>query len=262
MTKLPLYQVDAFSDQLFCGNPAAVCPLEDWLPESLMQSIAQENNLSETAFFVKDGEGIRLRWFTPLHEVKLCGHATLASAHVLFHHLAYPGELIRFHTLSGQLTVQRVGDRLVMDLPADKPDKVPLPDALSAGIGTQPREILAGMDYIAVLDHADMVRDLRPDFTHLMTLDRRGVMVTAPGKDCDFVCRFFAPRYGINEDPVTGSAYCQLTPYWAHRLGKKHLLARQLSARGGVIGCELLGDRVLLSGSCVTYLEAAVHIPR
>lgn len=250
----PLYQVDAFTRRVFAGNPAAVCPLPYWLPDAVLQAIAAENNLSETAFFVAEGEGWRLRWFTPLTEVDLCGHATLAAAHVLFSHLGPGGPEVVFETRSGRLRVRREADRLEMDFPARPPLPCPAPEALIAGLGCRPLEVPAADDYIAVLADEAAVRAIVPDLGQLANLDRRGVCVTAPCRDVDFVSRFFAPRLGIPEDPVTGSAHCELAPYWAGRLGRTALSARQVSRRSGEIACRLAGDRVFLAGHAVTFL--------
>lgn len=259
--KLRQYQVDAFTDRPFHGNPAAVCPLQAWLPDTLMQAIAGENNLSETAFFVPSDRGFALRWFTPIREVDLCGHATLASAHVLFSHLNFQGESIHFQTRSGDLIVRRQDARLVMDFPSCPPRPCTLPEGLAEGLGRTPLEVLAGDDYLAVFASEAEVRSLLPDHTRLAQLDLRGVCVTAPGDTVDFVSRFFAPKYGIQEDPVTGSAHCQLAPYWSARLGRPALSARQVSGRGGEIGCEVTGQRVLLSGHAVTVMTAEIHLP-
>lgn len=258
--KIRLYQVDAFADRVFEGNPAAVCPLDAWLDDRMLQAIAEENNLSETAFFVPTERGFQLRWFTPLVEVDLCGHATLAAAYIIFDKLGYPGEEIPFETRSGRLTVSRRGAMLAMDFPACPPARcVPLPELLD-GIGVRPVEVLAADDYVVVLDCEETVRDLSPDLTKLRGLDRRGVCVTAPGKTVDFVSRFFAPKVGIPEDPVTGSAHCVLAPYWSARLGKVNLTARQVSKRGGDVYCELRGERVILMGKAVAFLEGEIFI--
>jgi predicted PhzF superfamily epimerase YddE/YHI9 len=257
--KLRQYQVDAFTAELFAGNPAAVVPLETWLGEETLQAIALENNLSETAFFVPNGQGFDLRWFTPEAEVELCGHATLASAFVLFERLAYPEPEIRFETRSGPLSVRRRDEWLEMDFPASLPQPCDPPRELLTGLGREPREVLAAADYVAVFGSEREVRELEPDFGLLGRLGLRGVCVTAPGDDVDFVSRFFAPHFGIPEDPVTGSAHCQLTPYWAARLGRNRLEARQLSRRGGEVLCELRGDRVLLSGRAVLFLEGSIE---
>lgn len=260
--QLTMYQVDAFASRVFEGNPAAVCPLPAWLPDTVMQAIAEENNLSETAFFVVDGEDFHLRWFTPRQEVDLCGHATLAAAHVLYTHLEFSGPEIVFHTRSGVLTVARQGGSLIMDFPAIQPQACPPPEPLLEGLGCTPLEVWAADDYLAVLDDAERVRQLVPDLAALARLDRRGVCITAVGRNgVDFVSRFFAPKYGIPEDPVTGSAHCMLASYWAERLGKTRLQARQVSARSGEVGCELRDGRVLLSGRAVTYMLAEIRLP-
>ncbi|MDP2110237.1 MAG: PhzF family phenazine biosynthesis protein [Thiobacillus sp.] len=256
--KIKQYQVDAFATRAFEGNPAAVCPLESWLDDGLLQAIAEENNLSETAFFVPSEIGFDLRWFTPLKEVDLCGHATLATAHVLFDILGYAGPSITFETRSGELIVERKGEWLEMNFPACPPTPCEPSEILSKGLGQQPLEVLAAGDYLAVFDSEATVRAITPDMALLGKLDLRGVIITAPGTGVDFVSRFFAPKFGIPEDPVTGSAHCTLAPYWAGRLGKRLLSARQVSKRGGSLTCELKGDRVLLSGSAVTVMEAEI----
>lgn len=256
--KIKQYQVDAFATHAFEGNPAAVCPLEGWLDEGLLQAIAEENNLSETAFFVPSDKGFHLRWFTPASEVDLCGHATLATAHVIFETLGYTKQAITFETRSGDLFVERKGKQLEMDFPASPPTPRRPPEILTEGLGRRPIEVLAAGDYLAVFDSEATVRAMTPDMALLGQLDLRGVIITAPGTDVDFVSRFFAPKFGIPEDPVTGSAHCSLAPYWAGRLGKRLLSARQVSKRGGSLTCELKGDRVLLSGSAVTVMEAEI----
>ena len=262
--RLPLFQIDAFAERVFQGNPAAVCPLEAWLPEALMQAIAAENNLSETAFCVPEGEGYGLRWFTPLKEIDLCGHATLATAHVLFEHLGFAGAEIVFSTRSGALRVTRAGDRLAMDFPAKAVEPCAAPGALIEGLGRTPLEVYGGRDYLAVFADAAEVRALRPDPRRLAELDRHGVTVTALGGaedgDVDFVSRFFVPKFGVDEDPVTGSAHCSLTPFWAARLGKATLEARQVSRRGGRLQCTLAGERVILRGRAVTYMAATIEV--
>jgi PhzF family phenazine biosynthesis protein len=259
--KLKQYQVDAFADKIFGGNPAAVVPLSSWPDDLLLQAIAEENNLSETAFFVAAGEGFQLRWFTPVAEVDLCGHATLASAHVLFEILHYSGPVITFETRSGRLLVERDSRRLRMSFPACRPVPQEIPETLTRGLGRRPLELLAADDYMAVFDSEATVRALAPDQTVLGRLDLRGVIVTAPGVEVDFVSRFFAPQFGIPEDPVTGSAHCELAPYWAERLGKNVLTARQVSKRGGDIECEVEADRVFLAGNAVMFMEAEITIP-
>ena len=259
--KLRQYQVDAFATRVFAGNPAAVCPLDGWLDDRLLQAIAEENNLSETAFFVPMDSGFQLRWFTPVTEVDLCGHATLAAAHVIFTLLGYSQDVVRFATRSGELSVQRKDGLLAMDFPAIPPQPCAAPQALIEGLGQRPLEVLAADDYIAVLDSEAAVRAVAPDQSKLAELDLRGVIVTARGDDVDFVSRFFAPKYGIPEDPVTGSAHCELAPYWAELSERHSLRARQVSRRGGDIQCELKGDRVILSGNAVTFMEAVIEVP-
>jgi PhzF family phenazine biosynthesis protein len=258
--KIRQYQVDAFTEKLFAGNPAAVCPLDAWLDDDLLQAIAEENNLSETAFFVPHENGFQLRWFTPVAEVDLCGHATLASAHVLFEELGYPNSSIEFDTRSGKLFVGKMKGRLVMEFPVVHVQPCEPPLALLDALGKTPREVLVGDDYIAVFDNEVDVLALIPDLVVLKRLDRRGVIVTAPGTQTDFVSRFFAPKLGIAEDPVTGSAHCALTPYWAPKLGKTNLTGFQASKRGGYVGCELRGDRVLLTGIAVTFMKAEIEL--
>jgi predicted PhzF superfamily epimerase YddE/YHI9 len=258
--KLKLFQVDAFADRVFEGNPAAVCPLDTWPATALLQAIAEENNLSDTAFFVPEGDGFALRWFTPAHEVDLCGHATLASAHVLFEHLGYTRPEIRFRTRSGELIVTRSDVGLRMDFPAAVPQVCDAPVPLLSGLGESPKEVLAASDYIAVYESEDDIRALRPDFVALQALDRRGVVATAPGREVDFVSRCFFPKLGVDEDPVTGSAHCQLAPYWSHRLGRNELRARQLSKRGGTMVCQVVGERVFLSGRATDYMTAEIRL--
>jgi PhzF family phenazine biosynthesis protein len=259
---IPIYQADAFTSQLFGGNPAAVCPLTGWLPDEVMQKIAVENNLAETAFFVKTGNGYLLRWFTPEYEIDLCGHATLASAHILFTELGYTGDSIHFETVkAGVLTVQRNGDKYTMDFPSRPPIPIEVPNGLVEALGgAEPQAILRSRDFFVVYKTEDEVRDLAPDFFALSKMDTVGVVVTAPGKEVDFVSRFFAPGAGIPEDPVTGSAHCNLIPYWAKRLGKNKLHAYQISARKGELWCEQKGERVLMSGKAVTYLKGEINI--
>jgi PhzF family phenazine biosynthesis protein len=256
----PLFQVDAFADRLFAGNPAAVCVLRRWPDEAVMQAIATENNLSETAFLVGSGSEYGLRWFTPVAEVDLCGHATLASAYVLFEHFSVESREVSFETRSGRLTVRSADDGLLrMDFPARQPEPCPEPDGLRKALGGSPSEVLLAADYLVRYSEETEVRDLRPDFEGLRGLKARGVIVTAPGESCDFVSRFFAPDLGIPEDPVTGSAHCTLTPYWAERLGKTSLHARQISRRGGELWCELRDGRVEISGRAVPYLSGSIR---
>lgn len=254
------YQVDAFAARVFEGNPAAVCPLDSWLDDGVLQAIAEENNLSETAFFVPSAAGFELRWFTPVREVDLCGHATLASAHVIFEELEYSGQRITFATRSGDLFVKREGTGLQMDFPACPAMPCEMTDLLIRGLGQRPLEVLAADDYLVVFESEEVVRSIRPDHALLTQLDLRGVIVSAPGESVDFVSRFFAPKYGIPEDPVTGSAHCTLAPYWAAKLGKSRLTARQVSKRGGSLFCEQQEGRVILNGSAVTFMRAEISI--
>jgi len=259
--RIPLFQVDAFSQRVFHGNPAAVCPLEHWLSEDVMQAIAAENNLAETAFVVSEAAGWRIRWFTPVCEVDLCGHATLAAAWVLFTEHLGDVDSVTFQSRSGPLTVRReASGRLALDFPALRGEPCEPPAALTAGLGAIPDEVHAAMDYLAVFDTEAEIRELTPDFAALSTLDRRGVIATAPGRDADFVSRFFAPAAGVPEDPVTGSAHSALTPYWAKRLGKTYLIARQLSARGGTLYCEDRGPRVTIAGDACLYMSGYIDI--
>lgn len=260
--RLPYYHVDAFSDRVFKGNPAGVCPLEEWLDDGVLQDIAAENHHSETAFFVRRGSRFELRWLTPAVEVALCGHATLASAFVLFNRLGWDADVVEFETRrSGVLSVLRQGELLVMDFPARPPVPCKAPDGLARLLGVVPREVLASEeDLLVCLQEGRQVAGLTPDIPGLATLDCRGVIVTAPGEDCDFVSRFFAPRVGVNEDPVTGSAHCVLIPFWSQRLGREKLFARQVSRRGGAIHCESAGSRVKIGGRAVLYLEGSIFL--
>ena len=294
-----IYQVDAFTDRRFSGNPAAVCPLEAWPADEVLQAIAAENNLSETAFLVPHGEDYELRWFTPRAEVDLCGHATLAAGHVVLRILQGTRKSVRFHTASGPLTVERDGERLAMEFPAVPPEPAASPPGLARALGAGPRSVLAAKDWLAVFDEPAEVKGLEPDMRAIEALDRRGVIVTAAVRDGDetpggegvasrggdevasrarqmgsprggeagpdrggghpdFVSRFFAPKVGVPEDPVTGSAHCTLAPYWADRLGRRSLLGRQVSERGGEVGCEVRDGRVRLSGGTVLYLEGRI----
>ena len=259
---IAIYQADAFTDKLFGGNPAAICPLNEWLPDEVMQKIAIENNLAETAFFVKNETGYKLRWFTPEYEMDLCGHATLASAHILFTELGFEGDEIHFETIkAGTLTVKKDGDKYTMDFPSRPPIHIELPNGLAEALSEkEPVEVLRSRDYVLVYESEDDVKDISPDFFALSKMDTVGVIVTAPGKNVDFVSRFFAPGAGIPEDPVTGSAHCNLIPYWAEKLGKTHLHALQLSDRGGELWCDLNGDRVLMSGKAITYLKGEIFV--
>ena len=247
------YIVDAFTDTVFHGNQAAVCILDEWLPEKLMMDIAGENNFSETAFTVKTGEGDDLRWFTPGGEIDLCGHATLATAYVLFHYYENEADRIVFHTLSGDLFTVRRGDSIEMDFPVYSLNEVPVTDAMEAALGAAPKEAYIDRDLLLVYEDEDIVRKMKPDFGKLKQLDGMGVGITAPGKDYDCVSRFFVPELNIKEDPVTGSAHCMITPYWVKRLGKSSLKAYQASERGGELICELRDDRVIISGRAAIF---------
>jgi PhzF family phenazine biosynthesis protein len=243
---------------VFSGNPAAICPLNEWLPEQTLQAIAAENNLAETAYFVRNNGRFQLRWFTPACEVDLCGHATLASAYVLFHELNEPGDTVRFETKSGELAVRREGDLLAMNFPSRPPEPVEADPKLAAAIGGAPVEILAARDYLIRYESEAEVRRLAPDMEALKRIDRFAFIATAPGNDCDFVSRFFAPAKGIPEDPVTGSAHCTLIPYWAQQLGKSSFRARQISPRGGELLCKLSGDRVEIAGQAALFLRGRI----
>jgi PhzF family phenazine biosynthesis protein len=260
--RYPIFQVDAFTTRRFCGNPAAVIPMPSFLDDAVLQAIAAENNLAETAFLVPAGGDYRIRWFTPVTEVPLCGHATLASAAVVMERLEPGRDNVVFHSASGPLTVKRANGHYVMDFPARSCDPVAGPPALAEALGTKPVEVLtSGTNYMVLLDSAQTVRELSPNIAALTQLDRSGVVVTATGDDgYDFISRYFAPAKGIPEDPVTGGAHCGLAPYWAKRLGKTELRAFQASRRGGEIICRLAGERVELEGSCVFYLEGEVQV--
>jgi PhzF family phenazine biosynthesis protein len=258
--KIPIYQVDAFTSTLFKGNPAAICPLQSWLPAETMQKIAAENNLSETAFFVKDGADYALRWFTPKGEVDLCGHATLASAFVVFTYLEPALRRVSFHTMSGALEVTKEGSLLAMVFPSREGQPCAAPEALVKGLGKQPAEVYLARDYMAVYASEEDILNLQPNMDELRKLDAFGVIATARGKEADFVSRFFAPKAGVDEDPVTGSAHCTLVPYWRKKLGKSEFIARQLSERGGELRCNDLGDSVRMAGETVPYLEGFINI--
>jgi PhzF family phenazine biosynthesis protein len=258
--KLDIYQVDAFSQQPFGGNPAAVCPLTEWLPDEQLQNIAAENNLSETAYFVPRGDFYELRWFTPEVEVDLCGHATLAAAWVLIHQLADAPEVLRFATRSGELRVTRNGDELAMDFPAKPPQPCEPPSGLLNALGIEHAEVFAADDYIVLVDDEAQIAALTPDFARLKGLPKRGIAVTAKSTGFDFVSRWFGPNVGVNEDPVTGSAHTSLAPFWAERLGKSILTAEQGGKRRGQLRCELKGDRVIISGHAVLYLQGVIYL--
>ncbi len=259
--KISLYQVDAFTDKVFSGNPAAVCPLEHWLDDSVLQNIAAENNLAETAFYVQTNGGFHIRWFTPRAEVDLCGHATLATAHVIFNLLEYKGSTISFQSRSGILNVSKFGEWLTLNFPVDRIEKIEITKELSAFVDRPVLEAYKGCsDFMFVFSGRHEVEALKPDLSKMMQRESRGVIVTAQGTDCDFVSRYFAPCVGINEDPVTGSAHTTLTPYWSSRLGKTEMTARQLSERGGFLKCKLLVDRVEIGGQAAFYMSGEISI--
>lgn len=258
---MKIFQVDAFTDRVFSGNPAAVVPLEAWLDDEMMQNIATENNLSETAFFVEVESGYyHIRWFTPETEVDLCGHATLASAHILFNHLDFAENKIRFKSKSGDLFVEKKDQRYWLDFPSQPPKPISIPKLLPEAIGTIPIYTGVNIDLLVLLGSEQAVRSLRPDLLILKRMEVRGVIVTAPGENYDFVSRFFAPAVGVPEDPVTGSAHTVLTPFWAKRLGKTELSAYQVSARGGELLCKNEGKRVKIGGSATTYLSGNIEV--
>jgi PhzF family phenazine biosynthesis protein len=260
--KLPMWQVDAFSERAFGGNPAAIVLLEAWLPEATMLAIAAENNLAETAFLVREGSEYLIRWFTPVKEVPLCGHATLASAWVVFERLEPGRKRVVFHSKSGELPVERDGERLVLDFPVSPLDAAPDSPALVAALGKAPRELYSGFQWLALYDSEDDVRALAPNMAAVVATGIHGVIATAPGKDCDFVSRFFAPAAGVPEDHVTGSAHTRLIPFWAKRLGKTTLFARQVSARGGALWCRLVEaeKRVRIAGPAALFLEGFIEV--
>jgi PhzF family phenazine biosynthesis protein len=260
---LTIYQVDAFTKQVFAGNPAAVCPLDEWLPINTMQKIALENNLSETAFFVKKDGVYEIRWFTPTIEIDLCGHATLASAFVIFNHLGEMNSVINLHShRSGNLSVENQNDILVLDFPSRPPVECELPSGAAEAIGAMPAKSWEAQGNMLMLlfESEDEIKNLQPDMSALNELEFDEVIVTAKGTDADFVSRLFAPRIGIAEDPVTGATHCSLIPYWAQRLGREKLYARQLSARGGELFCELAGNRVKIGGNATLYLKGEIYI--
>jgi PhzF family phenazine biosynthesis protein len=258
---LQIFQVDAFTTKTFGGNPAAVCPLENWLDTELMQKIALENNLSETAFFVKKDDLYEIRWFTPTFEIDLCGHATLGSAFVIFELLKAEEKSIRFYShKSGELAVEKQGDLFVLDFPSRPVSRCDAPDGLVEALGKQPKEIFKARDYFLVYENEREILEIAPNFSKLLEIDAHGFIVTAKGDASDFVSRFFAPEVGVFEDPVTGSSHCNLIPFWAERLGKTGLFARQVSARGGELFCELKGDRVKIGGNAVLYLKGEIYV--
>lgn len=260
--KFKIYQVDAFAEKVFEGNPAAVVPLQAWPEEVIMQKIAAENNLSETAFFVQKDDVVEIRWFTPTIEVDLCGHATLATAHVLYKHEGYVGNEIRFHShRTGALAVRQTETGLQLDFPVDQIVQVALTDELTAGVMPKPQEIWRGKsDFLLVFEKESDISDLKYDLNQIAKIEARGIVVTAPGREKDFVSRFFGPQSGVPEDPVTGSAHTTLMPYWSKVLGKQTLTARQISPRGGNLTCTLAGERVLITGNAVTYLVGEIEL--
>ena len=260
--KIRMFQIDAFTKKVFGGNPAAVCILDKWLKETKMQSIAAENNLAETAFIVPNGKKYEIKWFTPTVEVALCGHATLAAAHVLYKYYGVPYPTIKFAShLSGDLTVTKKKKKLVLNFPSDKLQIANAPQNLIKSIGLEPTEVLKGKtDYLLIYKSQSDIEKITPDFSLLRTIDARGIIISAPGLDVDFVSRFFAPQVGINEDPVTGSAHTSLIPYWSKKLNKTVLKARQLSVRKGNLSCKYLGERVAIAGNAVTYLNGIIKV--
>lgn len=258
--KLPLYQVDAFTDQVFRGNPAAVCPLKNWLEDETMQAIASENNLSETAFFVKNEDHFDLRWFTPTSEVDLCGHATLAAAFVILSYMDKSLTQVDFETTGGHCSVSRDEDVFWLDFPARPATECPIPDELLQGLGIRPSVVLQARDYLAVYDSEEQIKAIEPDMNRLSGLESLGIIVTAAGEEVDFVSRFFAPKVGVPEDPVTGSAHCTLIPYWAEQLEKTSMTALQLSRRGGTLFCENQNRRVRIGGKAVLYMVGTIWV--
>ncbi len=257
--KLKIYIANAFSDKKFGGNPAAVVPLNEWLSDKLMQQIAEQNNLAETAYIIPQGDDYAIRWFTPIVEVDLCGHATLASAHILFEHLGYTRDQIIFHSKGGLLRVRRNQEKIMLDFPADEPEKIPDIELIDKALGIKSSKVFKSrFDYMVVLESQSYIETLKPDLTLLNKLPGRGLIVTAKGDNVDFVSRCFFPQSGIDEDPVTGSAHVVMVPYWAKQIGKNKLSAIQLSSRRGYLDCELAGDRVLISGHAHTYLEGDI----
>lgn len=258
---LKIYQLDAFCDQVFSGNPAAVVPLSEWLTDDIMQKIAEENNLAETAFYVPQEDKFHIRWFTPTMEVNLCGHATLATSYSIFQYTDYPKSVIEFTSRSGILKVEKQGDLLILDFPMDKLTSVETPQALIDSLGTPPRETFKGLtDYLLIFENEAQIKAFKPDFRKMAEVDCRGIIVTAKGDEVDFVSRFFGPQSGGDEDPVTGSAHTSLVPYWAKVLEKNEFKARQISARGGDLACTLIGNRVKIAGKVAPYLIGEITI--
>ncbi len=260
--KIPIYQVDAFTDKVFGGNPAAICPLDEWLPDEVLLNVAKENNLAETAYFVQNGNRFHLRWFTPEIEMDLCGHATLASSHVIFHHLGYSEDQVFFDSMSGELIVEKVDDRLQMDFPSRKPEISEAPQIILDSISVQPKEVRKARDYFLVYENEQEVRNLEVDESKLsaINLGTGGIICTAPGENVGFVSRFFTPGAAVFEDPATGSAHCSLIPYWSEVLGKNEMIAHQVSDRLGELYCKNEGDRVKISGNAVTFMEGTINV--
>ncbi len=258
--RIPIYQIDAFTSRVFSGNPAAVCPLEEWLEDTILQAIAQENNLSETAFFIRLKNGYHIRWFTPVAEVDLCGHATLGAAYVIFNYLEPSNTGVTFRSKSGRLTVTEDDGLISMDFPSQPPVPCEAPQSLLHGLRREPLDVLRSEDYVVVFSTEEEIRELQPDMEMLRELDMRGVAVTAEGEEVDFVSRFFAPKLGVDEDPVTGSSHCALTPYWASKLNRKNLIAHQLSRRGGELFCRDCDDRVVISGRAALYMKGNITL--
>ncbi len=260
--QLQIFQVDAFTDRIFGGNPAAVCPLKNWLPDDVMQQIAMENSVAETAFFISANDGFEIRWFTPEIEMDLCGHATLAAAHVIARHLNPKLSSLNFHSKSGILSVTVEDELLSLDFPSRRPEPSDVPQIVLDAIQVEPIEILKSRDYVLVFETEEIIKNMKPNQGILdqINLDPGGIVVTAKGNDVDFVSRFFTPQASIFEDPVTGSAHCSLIPYWSQKLGKKSMIALQLSSRGGALQCQDLGERILISGRAVTYLEGKITV--
>lgn len=261
--EIKIYQVDAFTNQVFGGNPAAICLLQEWLPDAVMQNIATENNLPETAFLIEKENDYLIRWFTPTKEVDLCGHATLASAYVVFNYLQPELQKIIFRSLSGPLKIIRRGEEMQMDFPALPIEPITPPEKLTAALNVTPIAVYRSTDYLVIVDSVKTLQRIEPDHRLLKQLDLRGVIVSALAeeKNIDFVSRFFAPKLNILEDPITGSAHCSLVPYWSNRLNKNVFNSHQLTERNIKLRCELVGNRVLLLGTAVPYLEGTIRIP-
>ena len=258
--KLSIYQIDAFAHQVFSGNPAAVIPLKSWFPDEIMQNIALENNLSETAFFVPIEKGFHIRWFTPAAEVDLCGHATLATAHVLFQHFNYSEKEIQFESRSGILKVKKKNDLIILDFPSSGVEEIETPENLKSAFNFQPQKCFKGRDDLMLIFKNEMdILNLQPDFQKIIESKTRGIIATARSTKYDFVSRFFAPAVGVNEDPVTGSAHTMLIPFWSEQLNKTQMNAKQVSARGGILQCKNLGNRVEIGGKAITFLVGKIN---